>query len=116
MEDILLYMNSENKCPPYLILKDENINLLVFLKFQSEKMKSVKLLDNSYQIILPMENILDENYFVNSDGVISIKTICSKCNSHDIIKKIFNWKTLCLESSISIKVKRYLCRNCNKKS
>ena len=117
MEDILLYICSENKCLPYLILDDGEYKFIGFPEVLIRKDEKCEIIDNSYQIILPIEGILDESYFVNSDGVIEYrKPFCSKCGSHDVIKKDFNWKTLCLESSISIKVKRYLCRNCNKKS
>lgn len=48
--------------------------------------------DNFFQIILPIESILDKNYFVKSDGVIEYrKPYCTKCNSYNIIRKDFNW-------------------------
>ena len=119
MEDILLYMNKQNKCLPYLILEDGEYKFIGFPEVPTRKDEKCEIIDNSFQIILPIESILDENYFVNSDGVIEYrKPFCSKCNSNDVIKKDFNWKTLCLEIGmpIRVKVKRYLCRNCNKKS
>lgn len=86
MEDILLYMYSENKCLPYLILEDGqyifigNINDPV----RHDKLREIE--NNSFQIILPIESILDKNYFVNSDGVIEYsKPYCTKCNSYNII-------------------------------
>ncbi len=119
MEDILLYMYKQNKCLPFLILEDGQYKFVGFSEFPKRNDEVCEIIDNSYQIILPIESILDENYFVNSDGVIEYcKPFCSKCGSHNVIKKDFNWKTLCLEIGvfIRVKVKRYLCRNCNKKS
>ena len=118
MEDILLYMYNQNKCLPYLILEDGTYKFVGNFKDPVCHDEICEIEDNSFQIILPIESILDENYFVNSDGVIEyLKPFCSKCGSHDVIKKDFNWKTLCLEIGvfIRVKVKRYLCRNCNKK-
>ena len=119
MEDILLYMNSKNKCLPYLILEDGQYKFIGFPEVPTRKNEVCEIIDNSFQIILPIESILDKNYFVNSDGIIEyLKPFCSKCSSRNVIKKDFNWKTLCLEIGvfIRVKVKRYLCRDCNKKS
>ncbi len=118
MEDILLYMNKENNCLPYLILDDGAYKFVGDFKDPVRFDELREIDDNSFQIILPIESILDENYFVNSNGVIEYrKPYCTKCNSYNIIKKDFNWRFLCLENGVPIrvKVKRYFCKKCKKK-
>ena len=45
--------------------------------------------ESSFQIILPIESILDENYHINSDGVLEFKkTFGSNFLSKKFIKKI----------------------------
>lgn len=118
MEDILLYMYNQNKCLPYLILEDGTYKFVGNYKDPVRHDELREIEDKSFQIILPIEAILDENYFVNSDGVIEYrKPYCTKCNSHNIIKKDSNWKELFLEDGVPIrvKVKRYYCKKCKKK-
>ena len=44
--------------------------------------------DNTIQIILPIESILNEDHVINSDGVIEYKKRrCSCCSSKNIHKK-----------------------------
>ena len=74
----------------------------VFLTYQ---LSFFLVLVYSYQIILPIEGILDESYFVNSDGVIEYrKPFCSKCGSHDVIKKTgkMNVNFLTIETPFSV--------------
>ena len=47
-------------------------------------------IDNTIQIILPIESILNENYVINSDGVIEYKERrCSCCSSKKYSQKRF---------------------------
>ena len=81
MEDILLYMYSKNKCLPFLILEDGQY---IFIGYNDPVRHDgiCEVEDKSFQIILPIESILDGNYFVNSKGVIEYrKPYCTKCNS-----------------------------------
>lgn len=111
-------MYSQNKCLPYLILENGTYKFVGNYKDPVRHDEHCVIEDNSFQIILPIESILDEDYFVNSKGVIEYREpYCIKCNSHNIIKKDSNWKELFLEPGIPIrvKVKRYFCKNCKKK-
>ena len=112
-------MYNKNKCLPYLILEDGQYIFIGDFKDPVRHDEYREISDNSYQIILSIESILDKNYFVNSNGIIEYrKPFCSKCNSHKVIKKDFNWKILYLEKGVPVRVKvrRYLCRKCGKKS
>ncbi|MBE6500293.1 MAG: hypothetical protein E7Z80_07110 [Methanobrevibacter thaueri] len=111
-------MYNQNKCLPYLILEDGTYKFVGNYKDPVRHDELREIEDMSFQIILPIEAILDENYFVNSDGVIEYcKPCCSKCYSYNIIKKDSNWKELFLEPGvpIKVKVKRYYSKKCKKK-
>lgn len=118
MEDIVLYMQNKNKCLPYLILEDGQY---IFVGPYVDPIRHddfFEIEDNSFQIILPIESILDDTFFVNSQGVIEYcKPSCYHCGSRNVVKKDFNWKNLNLDNGvlIRVKVKRYLCKKCNKK-
>lgn len=119
MEDILLIMYKENKCFPFLILEDGQYIFIGDYKNPVRYDDYREISDNSYQIILSIESILDKNYFVNSKGIIEYrKPYCSKCYSRKVIKKDYNWKTLYLEINVPVRVKvrRYFCHKCGKKS
>ncbi len=110
-------MYNKNKCLPFLILEDGQY---IFIGYNDPVRhdENYEIDDNSFQIILPIESILDKNYFVNSKGVIEYrKPYCTKCNSYNIIRKDSNWKELLLDPSvpIKVKVKRYYCKKCKKK-
>ena len=101
---------------PYLILEDGQYIFIGNYKDPVRHDETCEIEDNSFQIILPIESILDKNYFVNSKGVIEYrKPYCTKCNSRNIIKKDSNFKELFLEPGVPIKVKvnRYYCKKCN---
>ena len=118
MEDILLYMYNQNKCLPYFILEDGQYISIGNYKDPVRHDEICEIEDKSFQIILPIESILDKNYLVNSEGVIEYrKPHCTKCNSYNIIRKDSNWKELFLEPGVPIrvKVKRYYCKKCKKK-
>ena len=73
---------------------------------------------NYHQLILPIESILDENYFVNSQGIVEEREpYCKHCGSKKYSKKGYNWRLLYLEDGtpIRIKVKRYKCKKCKRK-
>lgn len=119
LEDKLLYMYSENNCLPFVILENGQYIFVGDFVDQIRHDNRREILDNSFQIILPIKSILDDTFFVNSDGVIEYRERhCCKCGSKHVIKKDYNWRTLYLEKGIPIKVKikRYLCRKCGKKS
>ena len=106
MEDILLYMYKENKCLPYIYLEDGQYIFIGNIKDPVRHDEICEVEDKSFQIILPIESILDGNYFVNSKGVIEYrKPYCTKCNSRNIIKKDSNFKELFLEPVCQLKLK-----------
>ena len=118
MEDIYFIMQSKKECPPGLCLEEGQYILAgdfedpVRKGFVVEKEISE---DNAMQIILPIASVINEKYFVNEDGVIEERDpYCKHCNSHHFIRKGYNWKTICLEVGIFIrvKIKRYLCKRC----
>ena len=66
--------------------------------------------ENIVQIILPIASIIDNRYQVNEQGIIEeIHPYCKHCHSSNFVRKCFNWRTICLEKGILIrvKVKRY---------
>ena len=70
---------------------------------------------NYVQIILSIASIIDERYKVNESGVIELRDpYCKYCNSVHFERKGFNWRTICLEDGlpIRVKVKRYRCKRC----
>ena len=118
MENIYFIMKTKNECPPSLYLVegqyifDGDFVDPVRNGFVVEKEISD---DNSMQVILPIKSIINEKYFVNDDGIIEERyPYCNHCNSHYFIKKGYNWKTICLEIGIFIrvKIKRYQCKRC----
>ena len=111
-------MYNQNKCLPYFILEDGQYISIGNYKDPVRHDEICEIEDKSFQIILPIESILDKNYLVNSEGVIEYrKPHCTKCNSYNIIRKDSNWKELFLEPGVPIrvKVKRYYCKKCKKK-
>lgn len=112
-------MYNRNNCLPFLILEDKTYKFVGDFVDPIRHENKREILDNSVQIILPIQSILDNNFFVNSDGVIEYRERhCCKCGSRNVIKKDFNWRTLCLEEGfpIRVKIKRYFCHDCGKKS
>ena len=70
------------------------------------------------QLILPIESILDDNYFVNSQGIVEEREpYCKHCGAKKFSRKGYNWRLLYLDdgSPVRIKVKRYKCKKCKKK-
>ena len=62
------------------------------------------------QLILPIESILDDNYIVNSRGIVEEREHYYKhCGSKKFSRKGYNWRLLYLDDGtpIGIKVKRY---------
>ena len=120
MEDKYLYMKTENECLPYLSLV--NGEYIFIGDFKDPKRKgrvNEKEVDskNLVQIILPIASILDNRYQVNEDGIIEERhPYCKHCHSSNFIRKGFNWRTICLEKGILIrvKVKRYQCKCCRR--
>lgn len=118
VEDKYFSMKKKNECPPGLCLEEGQYILDGDFKDPVRKGFLVKKeidADNTIQIILPIASIINEKYFVNEDGVIEeCNPYCKHCNSHHFIKKGYNWKTICLEIGIfvRVKIKRYQCKRC----
>ena len=118
VEDKYFSMKKKNECPPGLCLEEGQYILDGDFKDPVRKGFLVKKeidADNTIQIILPIASIINEKYFVNEDGVIEERNpYCKHCNSHHFIKKGYNWKIICLEIGIfvRVKIKRYQCKRC----
>ena len=70
--DKLYIMNIENKSLPYYILEDNQYKFIGDYKDPERKDVEYEHVDNTIQIILPIESILNEDYVINSDGVIEL--------------------------------------------
>jgi hypothetical protein len=123
MEDKYSYMKPKNKCLPLLILdgKQYIFNYLNSdpVRKTDEKSSKSKFGENTVQFVLYLDGILDEDCFINENGVIEYHDPhCKNCFSNDVIKKSFNKRKIYLENGVSviIKVKRYLCKKCRKYS
>ena len=117
MEDILFIMQKENKSLPSYILEDGQYKLIENYRDPVRHEVEIEKMDNSFQIILPIESILDDNYLINADGVLEYKNrCCSHCTSKNTHKKGYTWTTIYLEKGVPlrVKVKRYYCRHCFK--
>lgn len=113
MEDKLLCMKCRNKCLPFLNLVDGQYKFIGDFVDPIRNDVECVVVDNSFQVILSVESNLDDDFFVNAEGIVEYrKPVCSKCNSHKVIKKGYNWKKVYLEigNPIRIKVKRYFCK------
>ena len=120
MEDKYLYMKTKNKSLPYLYLENEQY---IFIGDIEDPKRNGRVNEveedtkNYVQIILPIASIIDNRYQVNEDGVIEEHhSYCKHCHSSNFIKKGYNWRTICLEKGILIrvKVKRYKCKCCRR--
>ena len=120
MEDKYLYMKSKNNCLPYLsLVNEEYIFIGDFKDSKRNGRVNEKELDskNFVQIILPIASIIDNRYQVNEQGIIEERNpYCKYCHSSNFARKGFNWRTICLEKGILIrvKVKRYRCKCCRR--
>ena len=87
-------MNREIKCLPYLKLVGEAYILLLYYKdpvrkrFLVEKDFDEKIYP---QLILPISFILDDNYFVNSQGIVEERELyCKHCGAEKFSSKGYN--------------------------
>ena len=73
MEDVLFIMKNKNKSLPYYILEDGQYKLIKnYRDSVKHDVEIEKKMDNSFQIILPDESILDDNYLINAAGVFGV--------------------------------------------
>ena len=114
-------MKPEIKCLPYLRLVGETY---IFVGAFKDPIRKGFLVEKDFdekiypQLILPIESILDDNYFVNSQGIVEEREpYCKHCGSKKFSRKGYNWRLLYLDDGtpIRIKVKRYKCKKCKKK-
>ena len=115
-------MESEIKCLPYLRLVGETYIFIGAFKgpvrkgYLDEKDFDEKIYP---QLILPIESILDDNYFVNSQGILEEREpFCKHCSAKKYSRKGYNWRLLYLDDGtpVKIKVKWYKCKKCKKSS
>lgn len=121
MGDKYLYMKSGNKCLPYLNLINGQY---IFVGAFKDPLRKGFLVENDFveknyvQLLLPIASFLDDNYFINSEGIIEeVNPYCKHCGAKKYSRKGYNWKLLYLENgmAIRVKVKRYKCKKCGKK-
>ena len=121
MGDKYLYMQSKNKYLPYLNLINGQY---IFVGAFKDSVRKGFLVENDFveknytQLLLPIASFLDDNYFINSEGIIEEVNPCYKhCGAKKYSRKGYNWKLLYLENgmAIRVKVKRYKCKKCGKK-
>ena len=114
-------MNKEIKCLPYLRLVGETY---IFIGAFKDPVRKGFLVEKDFdekiypQLILPVESILDDTYFVNSQGILEEREpYCKHCGAKKYIRKGYNWRLFYLENGtpIRVKVKRYECKKCEKK-
>ena len=114
-------MKSGIKCLPYLRLVGETY---IFIGAFKDPVRKGFLVEKDFdekiypQLILPIGAILDDNYFVNSNGILEEHDpFCKHCGAKKYSRKGYNWRLLYLddETPIRIKVKRYKCKKCKKK-
>jgi len=66
--------------------------------------------DNAMQVILSIASVINEKYFVNEECIVEERnSYCKHCNFHHFVRKGYNWKTICLEIGIFIRVKKDIC-------
>lgn len=113
-------MKTKKQCLPYLCMENGTYK---FVGSDKDPVRNGYLVENEIdtknyvQVILPIASIIDERYQVNEKGIIEEHhPYCKHCNSSSHIRKGFNWRTICLEPGILIrvKVKRYLCKCCRR--
>ena len=114
-------MNKEIKRLPYLKLVGDTY---IFVGAYKNPVRKGYLVEKDFdknicpQLILPIESILDDKYFVNSEGILEeLEPYCKHCGSRRYIRKGYNWRLLYLEDGtpIRVKVKRYKCKECKRK-
>lgn len=114
-------MKSENKCLPYLSLVNGQY---IFVGVFKDPVRKGFLVEKDFvekkytQLILPIASFLDDNYFINSEGIIEeVNPYCKHCGSRKFSRKGYNWRLLFLDNgmAIRVKVKRYKCNKCERK-
>ena len=84
-------MYSKNNWIPYLCLEDGQSILVVDYKDPVRKGFLVEdkiEVDKRVQVILPIESVINERYFVNENGIIEERNpYCKHCNSTHFVKK-----------------------------
>lgn len=114
-------MYSKIKCLPYLKLVGE---AYIFIGAFKDPVRNGFLVEKDFdekiypQLILPIGAILDDDYFVNSQGIVEEREpYCKHCGAKKFSRKGYNWRLLYLDDGtpVRIKVKRYKCKKCKKK-
>lgn len=113
-------MKTEIKCLPYLKLVGD---IYIFVGAYKDPVRKGFLVEKDFdekiypQLILPIESILDNNYFVNSKGIVEERNpFCKHCGAKKYSRKGYNWRLLYLDNGtpIRIKVKKYECKKMQK--
>ena len=91
MGDKYLYMQSKNKYLPYLNLINGQY---IFVGAFKDPVRKGFLVENDFveknyaQLLLPIASFLDDNYFINSEGIIEeVTTYCKHCGAKKYSRK-----------------------------
>ena len=115
-------MKTEIKCLPYLKLVGETY---IFIGAYKDPIRKGYLVEKDFdkkiypQLILPIESILDDNYFVNSEGILEEReTYCKHCGSKNVLEKdiigdYFIWR---MEFQLKLKLNYMNVRNVKRNS
>lgn len=102
-------MKTEIKCLPYLRLVG---GTYIFTGAFKGPVRKGFLVEKDFdekiypQLILPIESILDDNYFVNSQGILEEREpYCKHCEAKKYSKKGYNWRLIYLDDGTPIKIK-----------
>ena len=117
-------MTSKNNDFPYSIL-DDGQYIFYFPNFNMELRKDKNLrtrtssYDSSLQTYLVFDDIAYEGIYIDDDGCLCyVIPFCKHCNSRNVIRKDYNPRELVIDNGqvLNAKMKRYLCKDCYKKS
>ncbi|WP_305557486.1 hypothetical protein [Methanobrevibacter sp. V74] len=101
-------MYSKIKCLPYLKLVGE---AYIFIGAFKDPVRNGFLVEKDFdekiypQLILPIGAILDDDYFVNSQGIVEEREpYCKHCGAKKFSRKGYNWRLLYLDDGTPVRI------------
>ena len=90
---------------------------LILSDFFTEKHDFETILKDRLKPVKHTRNINQKLYLHENNHFEHIKPICPHCNSKNIIKQEYRHRKLLINDkrSLSVYLRRYLCKNCNRK-
>lgn len=85
--------------------------------FGSEKLDFEEIIKDRFLGVDKPQNINQKFELLENNHIAYLNPTCPHCNSHNIIKQEYRDRTLILENqpNITVYLRRYLCKSCNKK-